>query len=303
MRGAGNIQWAKKLVALLWKVTGGGDFFVKNLPLDQFDFNSKESLGASVSKLKNLGWLSNIGRGQYDFTEKAKSLTCSVPETPDLPVPEERAVSDVLVLSPGEHQAFLSLNHCNPRDIGMAEHEKDRISEETVDTSGLDEDEKEAFFKKMLSLDIFLEIGPGKKGRVIHFSLEKYLELCDNVCVLSPVGKKLESLRLALAEKEKNLAEKREREESLGAELFRLAEDMDQMEKQLAELQRSINNKKRAQDILKADFEEIRQAIAELGREAEIEGLQQEIAFFESLAAMNESRRAKVLGEVCPKLP
>jgi|GEM_PF-4428289 len=303
MVGWNTESWEKEKVQLFWQLAGGQSFYYKDLPAEQLGLGNSNSVGATARKLVELGCLSRIARGQYDFTQKAKDLiqpfqTLLAPKIET----KEEAAATLRILSPAEFQAFRSLNHCKPCDTGPEKHQKDRINEESIDTSAMEDEDRETFLKKMLRLGIFLEIGPGTKGRVIHLNLEKYLELYDKVQIISPVEKKLETLRPLLAEKEKWYGNLNSSMYSLENQVSREEEEVGQLERELASLQKKVDDAKAEKDAKKARLEEIRRTIAESDGEADIERLKKKIAAYEAFSALDDQDKVEYADYLCPKI-
>lgn len=296
-------SWEKEKIQLFWQLAGGQSFYYKNIPAEQLGLGNSNSVGATARKLVEPGYLLRIARGQYNFTEKARSIIRSFQPTPVPKIePRKRDVAMPLTLSPAEFRAFQSLNNCKPCDTGPEKHQKDRINEESIDTSALDDEEREDFFKKMLRLGIFLEIGPGTKGRVIHFNLEKYLELCDKVQIIFPVENKLASLRLELNNK-LHQAETLESERvRFQTESVNASNEANRLERQLEEITVQLREAEKMRNKKIEDYEQVIQAISASGGEIEISRLQRKIAALEALADMDEVERAEFISDLCPKI-
>lgn len=298
-------SWEKEKIQLFWQLTGGQSFCYKNIPAEQLSLGNSNSVGATARKLVELGYLLRIARGQYNFTEKARSIIRPFQPTPVPKIePRKRDVAMPLTLSPAEFRAFQSLNNCKPCDTGPEKHQKDRINEESIDTSALEDEERETFFKKTLRLGIFLEIGPGikGKGRVIHLNLEKYLELCDKVQIVFPVEKKLELLKAELAEKERWHGQLNSSMYSLENQVSRKEEEASQLKQELASLQKKVNDAEAEKNAKKARLEEVRHSIAELDGEVEIERLKKRVAFLEAFANLDDQDKVGDVNDLCPKI-
>lgn len=289
-------QYYEKIVRILWAAAKGQTIFRKNPP--HIDGWKKASVGPMLSSLFLAGFLEKPCRGRYEFTDKAKVLMsqCDLADAAEVGKAEKTKPLQVLILTPEEKISFDSLNFCQPKTINLpAKKKRDRIAENDIDVSQLDSDGRDRFFRKMAEAGILQEDGIGKRGRIFHFRMEKYLELCGKVQVVAPVRRKLIEMKATFSEQKQLLEGWLKEESGLGDDLKKAREKLGDLQNRLTEIKREIEDISAGIRVQQQKQEELRRKIQASGYLAKVRDMERLLPVLEPMSNLSDELQFKLM--------